>query len=60
MGYRFDDLRSPAGSRGDLPDIHVALAPCLVGYGEIVNWLNDQNDTRLEIDFWQMGLDQSF
>lgn len=102
------------GSRGDLLDMHVALAPCLVGYGEIVNWLNDQsntrrgednpfdawiamyesddfqaamrdevdwldarlstvtderfdelatifsNATRLEIDFWQMGLDQSF
>ncbi len=102
------------GSRGDLLDMHVALAPCLVGYGEIVNWLNDQSDTRrgeenpfdawiamyesddfqaamrdevnwldarlstvtderfdelvtifsnatrLEIDFWQMGLDQSF
>ena len=101
------------GSRGDLLDMHVALAPCLVGYGEIVNWLNDQSDTRrgeenpfdawiamyesddfqaamrdevnwldarlstvtdelfdelvtifgnatrLEIDFWQMGLDQS-
>ncbi|MCE8016032.1 thiaminase II [Halomonas sp. MCCC 1A17488] len=101
------------GNRGDLLDLHVALAPCLVGYGEIANWLNAQPDTvrgdanpydawiamyasddfqvamraelewldarladvtparfaelaevfrdatRLEIDFWQMGLDHS-
>ncbi|TDO01482.1 thiaminase II [Halomonas ventosae] len=100
------------GSRGDLLDLHVALAPCLIGYGEIANWLNAQpftlrgatnpfdawiamyesdefqgamtrerdwldarlsevtpqrfselvvifrDATRLEIDFWQMGLDQ--
>ncbi|MDW5378270.1 thiaminase II [Halomonas sp. HP20-15] len=102
-----------AGSRGDLLDLHVALAPCLIGYGEIANWLEAQpftchdgnpyadwiamyagddfqqamqaeiawlderlatldaarfaqlvtifrDATRLEIDFWQMGLDQSF
>ncbi|MGM0701376.1 MAG: thiaminase II [Pseudomonadota bacterium] len=102
-----------AGSRGDLLDLHVALAPCVVGYGEIANWLNGQSftlrgadnpydawiamyegeefqaamhaelewldtrlaevsparfeelctvfrdATRLEIDFWQMGLDRS-
>ena len=101
------------GQRGDLLDLHVALAPCLVGYGVIANWLNAQsftvrgnanpydawiamyesddfqaamNDelawldarlaevtprrfdelvevfrdaTRLEIDFWQMGLDRA-
>lgn len=34
------------GSRGDLLDLHVALAPCLVGYGEIANWLNAQSFTR--------------
>lgn len=32
-----------AGSRGDLLDLHVALAPCIVGYGEIANWLNAQH-----------------
>ncbi|SDK15305.1 thiaminase II [Billgrantia gudaonensis] len=102
-----------AGSRGDLLDLHVALAPCVVGYGEIANWLNEQpstvrgeanpydawiamyesdefqsamraelewldarlaevsparfeelcrvfrDATRLEIDFWQMGLDRA-
>ncbi|MBB3189934.1 thiaminase II [Halomonas cerina] len=101
------------GSRGDLLDLHVALAPCLIGYGEIAGWLNAQpftvrgvanpydawiamyegnafqaamqderawldarlaevtperfarlatifrDATRLEIDFWQMGLDRS-
>ncbi|MGR4069128.1 thiaminase II [Halomonas sp. LR3S48] len=101
------------GNRGDLLDLHVALAPCLVGYGEIANWLNAQaftlrgktnpydawiamyesdefqaamhaelewldarladvtaarfvelaevfrDATRLEIDFWQMGLDRA-
>ncbi|MCS2609559.1 thiaminase II [Halomonas dongshanensis] len=99
------------GNRGDLLDLHVALAPCMVGYGEIANWLNAhpatrrggdnpfdawiamyegeafqaamraeidwldarladasparfaeltrifRDATRLEIDFWQMGLD---
>ncbi|WP_016856077.1 thiaminase II [Halomonas smyrnensis] len=102
-----------AGSRGDLLDLRVALAPCLVGYGEIANWLRAQpftvrgdanpydawiamyqgdefqsamqaeiawldarlaevtparfdqlarlfrDATRLEIDFWQMGLDRA-
>lgn len=101
-----------AGNRGDLLDLHVALAPCLVGYGEIGSWLDSQSftrhddnpyaawialyagetfqaamraetawldtrlaqvgearfeelvaifrdATRLEIDFWQMGLDRS-
>ena len=33
------------GNRGDLLDLHVALAPCLVGYGEIANWLNAQPST---------------
>ncbi|MCK2151280.1 MULTISPECIES: thiaminase II [Marinobacter] len=101
------------GNRGDLLDLHVALSPCMVGYGEIANWLNsrantvrgdsnpydawiamyeseefqdamqaeihwlderlaDVSDTRfqqltrifsdatrLEIDFWEMGLKQS-
>lgn len=101
------------GHRGDLLDLHVALAPCLVGYGEIADWINgragtlrgDANPydawiamyesdefqaarraeeawldarlaevtprrfeelatvfrdaTRLEIDFWQMGLDRA-
>ncbi|MDL0433559.1 thiaminase II [Marinobacter sp. TBZ242] len=101
------------GNRGDLLDLHVALSPCMVGYGEIANWLNSRRETvrgknnpydawiamyesdefqdamraeilwlderladvspsrfdqlnrifsdatRLEIDFWEMGLKQS-
>ncbi|MDI5891670.1 thiaminase II [Halomonas rhizosphaerae] len=101
------------GHRGDLLDLHVALAPCLVGYGEIARWLTTRpstvrgqanpydawigmyesdefqdamhaelewldarlaevtpgrfqelsevfrDATRLEIDFWQMGLDRT-
>lgn len=100
------------GSRGDLLDLHVALAPCVIGYGEVANWLAAQpftrragnpfaawidmyqsapfqaqvrsetdwidarlrtlgaarfdalvtifrNATRLEIDFWQMGLERA-
>lgn len=101
------------GNRGDLLDMHVALAPCLVGYAEVSRFLARQADTvrgdanpyeawlqmyesdafqraalaeerwldaqlvevsdarfaqlatifedatRLEIDFWQMGLDRS-
>jgi thiaminase/transcriptional activator TenA len=100
------------GNRGDLLDLHVALAPCLVGYAEIASWLTRQDfgdqsgnpyqpwiemyasdefqqataneltwlngklaevsparfaqlaeifrdATRLEVDFWQMGLDHA-
>src|SRR5690554_3650904 len=33
------------GNRGDLLDLHVALAPCLVGYGQIAQWLNSRSET---------------
>ena len=33
------------GNRGDLLDLHVALSPCMVGYGEIANWLNKRAET---------------
>ncbi|MCJ8520178.1 thiaminase/transcriptional activator TenA [Pseudorhizobium tarimense] len=99
-----------AGMSGDLLDLHVALAPCIIGYGEIASWIERQpftnttgnpyqdwiemyagdeyqelvrselewlnrrlsqvdqtrfdrlsvvfrDATRLEADFWQMGLD---
>ena len=36
------------GQRGDLLDLHVALAPCLIGYGEIAEWLLDQDTTEIE------------
>ncbi|AWB35877.1 thiaminase II [Orrella marina] len=34
-----------AGNRGDLLDLHVALAPCLIGYAEIAKWLVAQSFT---------------
>jgi len=34
-----------AGNRGDILDLHVALAPCIAGYAEIGNWLMDQRFT---------------
>ena len=34
-----------AGSRGDLLDLHVALAPCMVGYADIGRWLADHPET---------------
>lgn len=34
-----------AGNRGDILDLHIALAPCIVGYAEIGNWLVDQRFT---------------
>jgi thiaminase (transcriptional activator TenA) len=99
-----------AGMSGDLLDLHVALAPCIIGYGDIARWIRQQpftlhegnpyadwidmyagdeyqalvaseldwlnarlsrldpdrlkqlsvvfrDATRLEADFWQMGLD---
>ena len=36
------------GHRGDLLDLHVALAPCLIGYGEIATRLLEQPTTVLE------------
>ncbi|SOB78150.1 thiaminase (transcriptional activator TenA) [Marinobacter sp. LV10R510-11A] len=34
------------GNRGDLLDLHVALSPCMVGYGEIANWLDRAETIR--------------
>lgn len=31
-----------AGASGDLLDLHVALAPCVIGYGEVARWLLQQ------------------
>lgn len=33
------------GHRGDLLDLHVALAPCVIGYGEVANWINQRSST---------------
>lgn len=37
-----------AGARGDLLELRVALAPCLVGYARIGKWLASRAETRLE------------
>lgn len=36
------------GASGDLLDLYVALAPCIVGYAEIATWLRADPDTRTE------------
>lgn len=36
------------GMAGTLLDLHVALAPCMIGYAEIATWLMAQNFTRLD------------
>jgi len=33
------------GQRDDLLDLHVALAPCVIGYAEIADWINAQSFT---------------
>ena len=37
-----------AGNAGDLLDLYVALAPCVVGYAEVARWLEAQPTTRME------------
>lgn len=37
-----------AGMRGDLLDLHVALAPCIVGYGEIARRIAADRTTRTD------------
>ena len=37
-----------AGQAGDLLDLYVALAPCVVGYGEIGSWLAADPDTVMQ------------
>ncbi|MCX8665454.1 thiaminase II [Gilliamella sp. B2840] len=31
------------GLKGDILDLHIVLAPCLIGYGMIANWLKKQH-----------------
>ncbi|WP_457807630.1 thiaminase II [Kushneria sp. EE4] len=33
------------GHRGELLDLHVAMAPCLIGYAEIANWIGARAQT---------------
>ncbi len=36
------------GSAGGLVDLHVALAPCVIGYAEVADWILAQDFTKLE------------
>jgi thiaminase/transcriptional activator TenA len=37
-----------AGMSGDLLDLHISLAPCIIGYGEIAKWVLRQPFTRTD------------
>jgi thiaminase/transcriptional activator TenA len=45
------------GNQGDLIDMRVALAPCLVGYGVIARWLLSRPETRLEGNPYRSWID---
>jgi len=36
------------GLAGDLLDLNVALAPCVIGYAEVANWLSAQSFLKIE------------
>jgi len=41
------------GMSGDLLDLHVALAPCIIGYGEIANWILGQPFAKIAGNLYQ-------
>ena len=41
------------GMSGDLLDLHVALAPCIIGYGEIANWIPGQPFAKIAGNLYQ-------
>lgn len=45
------------GQQGMLLDLHVALAPCLIGYGVIANWVNSQPWTMKSNNPYQSWID---
>ncbi len=45
------------GASGDLLDLYVALAPCIVGYAEIGTWLRADPDTRTEGNAYAAWID---
>jgi thiaminase/transcriptional activator TenA len=45
------------GMAGDLLDLHVALAPCIVGYGEIALAIRDDPATKKEANLYQAWID---
>lgn len=45
------------GHRGDLLDLHVALAPCLIGYAEIADWIGARPQTVTVDNPYQAWID---
>lgn len=45
------------GHRGDLLDLHVALAPCLIGYAEIAEWITSRPQTVTSDNPYQAWID---
>ena len=45
------------GHRGDLLDLHVALAPCLIGYAEIADWIGARSETVSADNPYQAWID---
>lgn len=45
------------GLQGDLADLHVALAPCVLGYGDIAQWLIEQPFTVLDDNPYREWID---
>ena len=45
------------GHRGDLLDLHVALAPCLIGYAEVANWIGARAQTVTTDNPYQAWID---
>ncbi|WP_299256685.1 thiaminase II [uncultured Kushneria sp.] len=45
------------GHRGDLLDLHVALAPCLIGYAEVADWIGTRSQTVTTDNPYQAWID---
>lgn len=39
----YSDYVLDVGLKGDILDLHIVLAPCLIGYGMIANWITAQS-----------------
>jgi thiaminase/transcriptional activator TenA len=45
------------GMAGDLTDLHMALAPCILGYGEVAQWMLGWEETRRDGNPYQAWID---
>lgn len=46
-----------AGQQGDLLDLHIALAPCLIGYGVLARWIEQQSWHQIHNNPYQSWID---